>query len=140
MLKTLPQKLESLVFLTRKEVETLALNNIIGSVRKNSQTLKGYCVIASHIFSKVSNNLGYDVKIIKGKYCILGSFSMNPDNQNYHFWNEYNDLIIDLTASQFISDKIYCVGLHQQLTMNQITLEKIIDVTRTELEDFSKRV
>ena len=32
---------------------------------------------------------------------------MNPDNTCHHWWADYNGIVVDITASQFIIDKVY---------------------------------
>jgi hypothetical protein len=90
---------------TRKELENFSRKvHIRGS---NKQTLQGFCLIGTYLFCGVATEFNIETVPVYGKYCRLGSFSMNPDNPYQHWWADCNGIVVDVTVSQFIIDKIY---------------------------------
>ena len=105
-MKTTQKTLERVVDVTRQELESFAKKvTIPGANRAN---LEGYCLIGTYLLYKAAKLKGIELTPIYGKYCHLGEFSMNPDNRCHHWWAAYeNRIVVDVTASQFISDKVY---------------------------------
>ena len=97
--------IEKIASETRKELESFSRKiHIRGS---NKQTLQGFCLIGTCLFIGVASEFNIDAVPVYGKYYRLGSFSMNPDNNCHHWWVDWNGIVVDITVSQFIIDKIY---------------------------------
>jgi len=85
--------LEQIAKVCRESVEDFAEEHeYIG----DPNDLMGYCAIASQLFSDVAAHFGYKVKVVQGN-----AFDGKSDDTN-HCWNEYENMIYDLTATQFI--------------------------------------
>lgn len=64
--------------------------------------LQGYCGIASRMLYDLTDN---KTRLIMGKF----------DRESIHCWNTYNNLIIDITATQFhINKKVYITNINDE--------------------------
>jgi hypothetical protein len=98
-------KIKKIALETRKELEKFAEKICIKD--SNRQTLKGFCLIGTYLFYKVAKKFNINSVPVYGKYCMLGFTSMNLDNPCDHWWVMCDDIVVDITASQYIIDKIY---------------------------------
>lgn len=85
----------SLAKQVRKKIEKLC------EIERGHPDLAGYCGIASSYFVKQCKNENIDVLIVSGNF---RNYSRIIDKYYFisgHAWAEYEDYIIDITATQF---------------------------------------
>lgn len=97
------EKLFRLAYIARKNVEY--------NLPQFDPDLGGACGIASHHLMQLAKANGIQVHLCYGTF-----------NNNFHFWVEYGNKIIDITATQFgINKKVYCCNKCEEYNTVQKT-------------------